>query len=520
MTKTATGIKHVAMYLRISQEKKSENVETLANHRDILEEYCKENGLTYEVYGEVLSGGASEMEARPQLQKLLNEIEMFDAIIVMELSRLSRNGYISEVVLKQCQDYDKPIITPVHTYDLANNNNDVLTFRFGSIIASQEHALIGKRSKANKIQMSKAGLHISGNVPFGYRRNNKIKKLEIYEPEADIVRLIFKLHSDGLGSYKIRDILNEASYKSAKGLAFNLPSIKRIIRNEAYRGAVVFNDRKRVKEGGKYVYKTIQTYITENAHEPIIEPAAWYKSNKIREARAEEALKNRERSVTEVTMLKDLLYCGCCGKKLTIRKDSKSGKNYVKVCDALLPYSTKKCGNAGILLEYVIDDVKEKLEAHRIELEEQLDQILALDTSGIEHSLAETVAQLERQLVEQQKQSKKLIEIALLDIFTHEELAAKKQEITNNIESLQAGLEDARREQTEINLKGIEDKLRDVIETIEHFKDLDSIRQNEQLKTIIKQIRYYRQMPPEIRALSARIDERKYYPFRLEIEYI
>ncbi|MDI3411640.1 recombinase family protein [Bacillus sonorensis] len=95
--------------------------------------------------------------------------------------------------------------------------------------------------------MSKAGLHVSGNVPFGYRRNGQTKKLEIYEEEAKIVRYIFKLHSEGLGSFKIRDILNAEGYKSATGKAFELPTIKRIIKNPTYKGTIVFNDRKKLK---------------------------------------------------------------------------------------------------------------------------------------------------------------------------------------------------------------------------------------------------------------------------------
>ncbi|WP_237563689.1 recombinase family protein [Halalkalibacter okhensis] len=237
--------KYVAMYLRISQEKKSENFETLSNHRRLLTDFANKNGYSYKAYEEVLSGGASELEQRPQLQKLLNELEQFDAILVVELSRLSRNGLISETVLQFCKDYDKPIITPDKIYDLANNDNDVLTFRFGSLIASQEHALIGKRSKYNKIQMARAGFHISGSAPFGYVRNSTTKKLEINEEEAKTVRYIFTLHSQGLGSFKIREMLNAEGYKSSTGRPFNLPSIKRIIQNPVYKGWTVFTDRKK-----------------------------------------------------------------------------------------------------------------------------------------------------------------------------------------------------------------------------------------------------------------------------------
>ncbi|GAE24928.1 resolvase [Halalkalibacter wakoensis JCM 9140] len=238
----------MAMYLRISQDKKLENFETLVNHRTLLESFACKNGFTFETYEEVLSGGSSELGKRPQLQRLLNEIETFDAILVVELSRLSRNGLISETVLQYCKDYDKPIITPEKVYDLANNDHDVLTFRFGALIASQEHALIGKRSKNNKIQMARAGLYISGSPPFGYVRNPKTKKLEIKEEEAETIRYIFTLHSQGLGSFKIRDILNAEGYKSATGKYFNLSSIKRIIKNPVYKGWTVFHDRKKVKK--------------------------------------------------------------------------------------------------------------------------------------------------------------------------------------------------------------------------------------------------------------------------------
>ncbi len=208
------------------------------------------------------------MEERPQLQRLLDNIEKFDAIFVMELSRISRNGLISETVLQYCVDYDRPIITPEKVYDLANNKNDVLTLRFGSLIASQEHMLIGKRSKNNKISMAKQGLHVAGGIPYGYRRNKSTKKLEIYEPEAQVVRYIFVLHGEGLGSRKIVDRLNTKG-TSRTFDAFNCRRLSESLES-AYKGTVVFQDRKRIKENGKYVYKILNTIVSDNAHPPII----------------------------------------------------------------------------------------------------------------------------------------------------------------------------------------------------------------------------------------------------------
>lgn len=62
--------------------------------------------------------------------------------------------------------------------------------------------------------------------------------------------------------------------------------------------------------------------------------------------------------------------------------------------------------------------------------------------------------------------------------------------------------------------------MREAIDTIERFKDLDPTRQNEQLKTIIKKIRYRRAMPDEVKALPTRNPIRRNYPFEIKIEYI
>ena len=84
--------------------------DTLRNHRERLEEFAKAKGYSHELFGEVVSGGSSDLEKRPKLQELLHNIERFDAILVVEISRLSRNNLIAQTVKQTCIDYDIPII--------------------------------------------------------------------------------------------------------------------------------------------------------------------------------------------------------------------------------------------------------------------------------------------------------------------------------------------------------------------------------------------------------------------------
>jgi site-specific DNA recombinase len=514
-------LKHLAMYLRISQEKKNENVETLTNHREILTEYCKQNGYTYVEFGEVISGGKTEIEDRVQLQSLLNRIEEFDGILVMELSRISRNGLISQTVKQYCIDYDKPIITPFQMYDLANNENHRLMFDLGSLISSHEHGVIGKRSKMNKVQMAKAGLHVAGGIPFGYTRNSKTKLLEIDEEAAKTIRYIFQLHAKGYGSYKIRDILNEEGYKSATGKVFNLPSVKRIIRNPHYKGWTIFQDRKRIKKQGKVTYEIMDTIIVKDTHPAIIPPHEWDLANKDREVRAERFRGMREKPVihTDVTMLKDLIFCDCCNWKMRIHKDTSHETGYtIKRCGSL-QVNGERCPNSGIKLSHIEEDVHEKLLVRKEELKSYLKLVEKNGSEQVKQEQKLKLNQLKKRFKEVSDLEKNLMDLAINGIYTFDEIKDKKQELLNTKRQLELQMESLSEEEDIPNVEEVTNKLTEMISIIDNLDKLNPEEVNRALKTFIKKIYYRRVMPEDIRKMSPRNQKRKLYPFEIKIDY-
>lgn len=515
-------LKHLALYLRISQEKKNENVETLENHRQLLHEYCKNNDLTFVEYGEVVSGGKTELEDRPQLRRLLRDIEQFDAILVVELSRLSRNGLISQTVKQYCIDYDKPILTPYgQEYDLANSDNARLMFDVGAMISSHEHGVIGKRSKTNKLQMAKQGLHISGGIPFGYIRNPKTKKLEIVEEDAKAIRYIFRLHSQGYGTYKIRDILNSEGYKAARGGVFNLPSIKRIIRNPHYKGWTVFNDRKRVKKNGKMTYENVNTIVIKDTHPAIIPPKEWDEVNKERDNRVQLSNEIRERPATKtgVSMLKDLIYCGSCGRKLAIRKDVKESTGYtIKRCE-YIQVNGEMCPTCGIKVSIVEDYVMEEIIHYKEQLHSYLSMLEQNGQSQLKEDKQLKLNQISKRLREVITDQKKLIDLALSGLFTNDELAEKKQELGNLKLQLETQRDTLLAQPDTVEIENTVDKVKEIIQIIDDIPNLEPEKANRTLKTFIEKIMYKREIPKELLRKSTRNMERKLYPFELEIKY-
>ena len=515
-------IQHVAMYLRISQEKKSENTETLTNHREILTDFANQNKYTFEEFGEVISGGKTEIADRVALQRLLNNIESFDAILVMELSRISRNGLISQTVKQYCIDYDVPIITPYGNYDLANSDTDRLMFDVGSMISSHEHGVIGKRSKANKLQMARSGLHVAGGVPFGYKRNKSTKKLEIDEEAAKTIRYIFQLHAKGLGSFKIRDTLNEEGFKSATGKFFNLPSVKRIIRNPHYKGWTVMHDRKRIKKAGKVGYEITDTIVVKDTHPAIIPPHEWDSANRERESRASQFAITREKPAikSDITMLKDLVYCGVCGKKMTIRKDYKDSTGYtLKKCEYLLD-TGEKCNNAGVKMNRVEDAMYKEIKDYRDVLANRLENLKQSGNETIIKERTDKEKRIQKRIKEVEDQDKKLINLALSGIFSNDEIRDKKQELLELKNSLEGQLEELLSEDLKVSKEEETNWISNVIFNLDHLSHNDQESINQILKTVINKIYFTRIFPEDIKILSTRNELRRNYPFKLEIEYI
>jgi site-specific DNA recombinase len=93
----------------------------------------------------------------------------------------------------------------------------------------------------------------SGPAPFGYktivaetRGKTEKKKLEINPQEADVVRLVYDLYTDGdkIGTKGIRGIsyhLNEKGYRQRNGSKFYSSVIDTILHREAYTSIHYYN---------------------------------------------------------------------------------------------------------------------------------------------------------------------------------------------------------------------------------------------------------------------------------------
>ncbi|WP_436664010.1 recombinase family protein [Alicyclobacillus acidoterrestris] len=99
---------------------------------------------------------------------------------------------------------------------------------------------------------------------------------KVVEDEANIVRLIFSLYTEGYGYKAIANRLNHAGYKTKKDTDFSITSVRSIVCNPTYAGFIRFNSVQNWSD--KRRRGKSRPIIVKGVHEPIIDEATWQKA--------------------------------------------------------------------------------------------------------------------------------------------------------------------------------------------------------------------------------------------------
>ena len=181
--------------------------------------------------------------------------------------------------------------------------------------------------------------------------------------EAQIVQEIFKRFINGETMTEIANDLTQRGVPTpVDAKEWQLPSLRRILRREKYKGVQVFGQRqtKRNKNTGRYVLKrriNQNRFIkVQDTHEPIISAEDWSKAQILLDLAVKTY--NRKRLSNP---FKDVLICSKCGKPISVsRKKNQSAKYYCR---------TKNCPTSQIvedrLIEHVINYVTIYIEEKR-----------------------------------------------------------------------------------------------------------------------------------------------------------
>ncbi len=323
---------NVGIYVRLSQEDKDKKYESdsesVVNQKDILRNYCKNNG--FNISCEYVDDGYSGTNFdRPGFTKLLSDIKdkKINLVIVKDLSRLGRDHVMTGYYIETYFPENKVrFISIVENYDSMKSqaSNDSSTF----IIACNDYY-----SKQNSLKIRnvldlkrKDGKFIGSRPCYGYMRDPNDKGHLIHDPKvAKYVKLIFEWRSNNMSISKIATKLNNigaptpASYKKLSVVGrkkWTIHTVYNILQNRMYTGDMVQHTQTNInyKSKKKIILDESLWIIVENTHEPLIDKNTFMLINKNK--------KNKNRSYSKrkrpERLLEGLLFCHECGNRLSV----------------------------------------------------------------------------------------------------------------------------------------------------------------------------------------------------------
>ncbi len=467
-----------AMYLRKSRAEENETVETtLSRHKDTLTQYAASHGLTVAaVFEEVASGDS--LYLRPQMLKLLDELDKYEAILCMDIDRLGRGAMREQgLIFDAIRDAGVQIVTPAKTYNLADDMDDSL-IGFKALFAREEYKMIRGRLRRGIVKSVEEGCYIS-NAPFGYRqaRVNKKPTLVIDEYEAEGVRLIFELYIQGNGCNVIADRLHAIGYRPHRGDKFSRSSIAKIIRNPVYIGKVVWNQysfSRPKSEGQKHIKRLkprSEWLIVDGLHEAIIPQNAFEEANKMLDGKYHPPYRKPDHLENP---LAGILFCANCGRSM-VRQPLYNRPNQSPII--LCPTSgCCKSSNQDVVEEVLFSLLKESLN----EMESSdFHRRVSTNREQIKKSITEELSRLDAQV----EKIHEMLEKGVYDIDT---FITRRDDVAERIKTARDALNDTSgNPETEVIIQGLKTVL-------ERYWEGTPYERNQLIKKLVARAEYHK----------------------------
>ena len=430
----------VGAYIRLSRDDgDKQESESIGNQRKIIERFLKESDLSY-TKEYIDDGWSGTTFNRPSFIRMIEDIKdkKIDMVITKDLSRLGRDyiqtGYYIENFFPENHVRYVSILDGIDTF-VDSSTNDITPFK--AILNDMYAKDISKKVKSVLREKQKNGEFMCSTPPYGYKRHPSIKnKLVIDYNVAHIVKKIFEMYDNGVGSSNIVKYLNQNHYLPPRCYRqigkvqdetcekqWNEVAIMDMLRNEVYIGNLIQNKTPVISYKVKKTRKTDESerIRVNNTHEPIIDKDLFERIQIVANARG------RNTKLKYEYLFRGLLYCKHCGRKLQIVLKKNTKRNSPK-----RPYITcsdhKPRGCYALNMNYykfeeqMIEVIKQICAMyHSEEVFYELYESLTSKTSDIIEKYQKNTRDIERNIKEINSKIDKIYKDRLNDIITDED---------------------------------------------------------------------------------------------------
>lgn len=474
------------LYLRKSRmEEGLDTGEVLAKHQKVLLDYAQEHGIhIIETYPEVVSG--ESLYARPQMLRLLQDVEdgRYDCVLCMDLDRLSRGRMKDQgIILDAFKDSETLIVTPEKVYNLSDEIDEEYA-ELKTFMSRREYKIINKRLRRGLQQSIEDGCYVA-NAPYGYKKVTVDRKptLEIYEPEAQFVRMMFQLYVQGYGCISIARHINALGARPHRSAEFSRSSVAKILHNPTYIGKIVWNQKKHIKKGSHGNAKGIVIYqpkeqwtIVDGRHPPIIDKELYDQAQAILDKRYIPS----KNDGTVKSPLVGLVKCANCGMNM---------QRLVMKGDAYL-----LCNRPGCCASTKVPLVEDRVLEYLARTLEQLTLSPTAALGGQDTSVLETSLEtIRKELAAVQRQKSRLYELLELgeyDIPTFRERMDVIRNKQTNLERKEADTQRTLQDIKAADPAALAEKIKYVLD---NYSTSNAAQRNALLRSVIQVIYYHKE---------------------------
>lgn len=281
----------MAFYGRVSTQHE-EQIEALENQMQWYDDQAKyhPNWTVVDRYiDEGITGTLAKK--RPAFIQMIEDAkrQKFDLIVTREVCRFARNTVDTLVITRELKNYG------IEVYFVEDNiwtmdGDGELRLTIMATLAQEESRKISERVRAGQMISRENGvLYGNGNI-IGYDR---VGDTYVINPEqAETVRLVFELYSQGYGQTGVMNELTKRGCKDGNGkVKWSCVKISRILRNATYMGYICYNkskvnnflEKKRIKN-----LDESSIVLVKGTFEPIVSEELWHYCEQIRKNRITE----------------------------------------------------------------------------------------------------------------------------------------------------------------------------------------------------------------------------------------
>lgn len=254
------------IYFRVSSKEQEEEGYSLDAQEKLGNEYAARRNLevikSWKVSESAWKG--NKRNAFGQMIEFVKTHPEIKHVIFDTIDRMTRNDFDKMKIYSLIKDYGKTIhlARENKTLNQKSRPDDEFTTDIFVAAAKKLSNDISMKSSMGMQEKAEQGFYPSC-APYGYVNNRDTGNLDIYEPEAAVIRRIFELANFGHSMGAISDRLEREGFRAKKGGKIQKSAIYYWLTNEFYAGKFFWKDR---HYDGKYpliIDKTVFQSVNE-----------------------------------------------------------------------------------------------------------------------------------------------------------------------------------------------------------------------------------------------------------------